>query len=1058
MNTLPETKFVARQKEMAQLQEALQLTLAGRGQVVFITGEAGSGKTALGAAFSQRAQELDKDLLVAVGNCNIQTGAGDPYLPFRQALSMLLGVQSQKNLSEENEKRLRSFLQIAFRVLVDAGPELVSNLLVNPLLGFLPVGLKYVADKLGLLKRVEDLIKNKDLLDADWSQHRIFEQYSKVILTIAKKKPLVLVVDDLQWADVASTSLFFFLANQLSQARILLVGSFRPDEVARGREGERHPLEKVLAELKRKVGERRVDLDQIGLEDRRQFVDAVLDLEPNRLEAGFRRALFAHTQGNPLFVVELLQDMKERGDLCQDGQGTWQATEALNWTALPDKVEGVVEERIRGLEEDLCDVLRVASVEGVEFTAQVVAQAAQLQERSVLQALSRQLEARHRLVREQEALQVGAQTLTKYQFSHAMIQQYLYKDLGEAERRHLHQEIAQILEQFYAGQVDEVALQLAHHYLEAGIGEKAIPYLIRAGDQARLMASPQEAIGHYKRALALLETLDDYETSARTTMKLAFAYQADSNYPQARQAYQEGFDLWQQAGKTVDREVLAPAPQALRMDWPFMPLSLDPALGGDGDTVGVINQLFSGLVDLGPGLEIIPDVAESWEILEDGARYIFHLRRDVRWSDGVPVTAHDFEYAWKRALQPGRCSPTVEMLYDIKGSRAYQHGEVATADGVGVRALDDHTLQVELEQPTSYFLYLMAFTVSFPAPRHCIERHGETWVGPAHLVGNGPFRLEAWEKSSDQEGRLALARSPSYHGRFKGNVQRVELIAYPQASQRLEAYESDELDVLSFRLMPLERGRIRRQHVGEYLSTPLLATVYIGFDQGRPPFSDPRLRRAFAMAVDRQHYADRIQKGFSFPGTGGFIPPGMLGHSPDIGLPYNVEQARELLAQAGYAGGQGFPALEFLSAEDPEGQCEYIAQQWRENLGVNVQASALDWDSFGKRLAENPPHIFLDTWMCDYPAPDNFLRASSALSFLRWKDAGYQRQVELARRLQDQGARLKIYRQADERLILSGALVPFRYLRAHYLIKPWVKIFPVSSTEWWHWKDVVIQK
>jgi len=288
---------------------------------------------------------------------------------------------------------------------------------------------------------------------------------------LAAQQPLLLVLDDLQWADAASINLLFRLGRRIRDSRILVVGAYRPDEVALGRRGERHPLEKVLAEFKRYFGGVWVDLGQAEPAEGRQFVDAFLENEPNRLGESSRQALFAHTGGHPLFTIELLREMQERGDLIRDEEGLWVEGPALDWGTLPARVEGVIEERIGRLEEELRDILTVASVEGEDFTVQIVARVQELQERRLLRTLSRELERRHYLVRERGDMQVGRQLLSRYQFTHTLFQRYLYNDLSAGERRLLHGEIAEILEELYQGRTEEITVQLARHYTEAGEGE-----------------------------------------------------------------------------------------------------------------------------------------------------------------------------------------------------------------------------------------------------------------------------------------------------------------------------------------------------------------------------------------------------------------------------------------------------------------------------------------------------------------------------------------------------------------------------------------------------------
>ncbi|MFQ5596033.1 MAG: AAA family ATPase, partial [Anaerolineae bacterium] len=342
------------------------------------------------------------------------------------------------------------------------------------------------------------------------NQSNIFEQYVNVLVALAAQQPLLLIIDDLQWADAASIGLLFHLGRRIEQSRILLLGAYRPDEIALGRRGERHPLEKVLAEFKRYFGDIWVGLGQAGETEGRELVDALLDAEPNRLGEAFRQALFRHTGGHPLFIIELLRDMQERGDLLHDDEGLWVEGPALDWRRLPARIEGVIEERVGRLEEELRETLSVAAVEGEDFTAQVVARVQETQELRLLRELSRELEKRHHLVREREEVRVGRQRLTHYQFAHVLFQQYLYNELSAGERRLLHGAVAEVLEELYEGRTEEITVQLARHYAEAGEEDKAMGYLVQAGDRARRLYANQEALSYYQQALALAEGTDGY--------------------------------------------------------------------------------------------------------------------------------------------------------------------------------------------------------------------------------------------------------------------------------------------------------------------------------------------------------------------------------------------------------------------------------------------------------------------------------------------------------------------------------------------------------------------
>ncbi len=502
---MAEQVFVARQRELGQLQTFLDRALAGQGQVVFVTGEAGSGKTALVTEFAHRAQDARPDLLVAIGNCNAQTGIGDPYLPFREVLGLLTGdveaKLAQGAITQQNAGRLRDFLRVSGHALVEVGPDLIDIFVPGAKLAARAAAV--VADKVGWLDRLEELTERKAASGAGpgLEQSRIFEQYTKVLNALGAQRPLMLVVDDLHWADVSSISLLFHLGRRIGDSRILLLGTYRPEDVALGRAGEPHPLEGVASEFKRYLGDIWVDLSQAAGTEGRQFVDAFLDTEPNRLGEAFREALFRRTEGHPLFTVELLQDMQERGDLVQDEEGQWVEGPALDWGAVPARVEGVIEKRIGRLEAELREMLTVASVEGESFTAQVVARVQEIQERQLLGELSRELEKRHRLVREREEVQVGDQRLSRYRFAHALFQQYVYDELSAGERRLLHGEIAEVLEALYGDQAEEIAVQLAHHFARGEAWKKAFRYLTSSGDRARQAYANQEAIAFYTQAV-----------------------------------------------------------------------------------------------------------------------------------------------------------------------------------------------------------------------------------------------------------------------------------------------------------------------------------------------------------------------------------------------------------------------------------------------------------------------------------------------------------------------------------------------------------------------------
>ena len=464
--------FVARERELAQLDGFLKRALDAQGLVCFVTGEAGSGKTTLVTEFARRAQEQHEDLVAAVGQSDAQTGAGDAHLPFREVLGQLTGdveaKLAQGVITQENASRLRKLLVLSGQALVEVGPDLIGVFV--PGAGLAARAGAFVADKVGWLDKLEQLVgkrqKGTRLGDSGIQQSHIFEQYANVLCRLSDKHPLLLVLDDLQWADAASIGLLFRLARRIGEHRILLVGTYRPEEVAIGRAGERHPLEKVLAELKRYYGDIWVDLDRAEQVEGRHFVNAFINTEPNQLEEEFCHKLFQHTGGHPLFTIELLRNMQERGDLVRDKHGQWVETPTLDWMCLPKRVEGVIEERIGRLGQELRQMLTVGSVEGEDFTAEVVARVQAADAGGLIRRLSAELERQHRLImaRGVRRLEQVGQRLSLYRFQHNLFQKYLYNELDEAERAYLHEDVGNALEELYGDQVDEIVVQLARHF------------------------------------------------------------------------------------------------------------------------------------------------------------------------------------------------------------------------------------------------------------------------------------------------------------------------------------------------------------------------------------------------------------------------------------------------------------------------------------------------------------------------------------------------------------------------------------------------------------------
>ena len=549
--------FVAREDELNKLVIFLEKALAGHGQVAFVKGEAGSGKTALVQEFARRAQKANSDLIVASGKCNAHTGIGDPYLPFKEILSLLTGDVEAKweagVMTREHALRLWNLTPFSAKAVMDKGPDLID--IFTPGSELVSRCEASTSSRTSWLFSLKKFVERKAALPPDsmLQQSNLFEQYTRVLEALVQQRQLLLILDDLQWVDAGSASLLFHLGRRIAGCRILIVGAFRPSEVDEGRAGERHPLEFVLHEFKRDFGDFEVD---VGKTEGRQFIDAFLDAEPNQLETEFRDTLYKQTKGHPLFTVELLRDMQDRGVLVKDKKGQWVEGQELNWDALPARVDAVIEERVSRLTDKLREMLVLASVEGEEFTAEVVARLQETEVRKLIRLLSSELDKRHHLVSAKGIRQLGRQRLSFYLFQHILFQRYLYNSLDEVERVHLHEQVGNILEVLYGEQTDEIAVQLARHFQEAGIFEKAIGYLHKAGNKAVRLSANEEAIAHFTRGLTLLETLPDIPERAQQELLLQLALAAPllatRGYaaPELGRAYTRAHELCQQIGET----------------------------------------------------------------------------------------------------------------------------------------------------------------------------------------------------------------------------------------------------------------------------------------------------------------------------------------------------------------------------------------------------------------------------------------------------------------------------------------------------------------------------
>ncbi len=558
----PASAFVARERELARLDHTLAYAQRGRGQIIFVTGEAGSGKTALLDEFVRRVVSAQGDVVAVSGTCSAHIGPGDPYLPFRDMLRLLTGDIEAKRasgaLSPEHARRLWDALPDTLEAVVEHGPDLIGSFFNGETLALraealTPTHARWRTRLSTLAGQPTSAVARRPVKAPPAN---VREQIAAVLTAIARSRRLLLIIDDAQWADDETIGVLFHLS-RLATARLFIACAYRPGDVALGRNGQRHPLESVINEVQRVTGEAPIDLDAA---EGRAFIDALLDAAPNRLDIQFRETLYQHTGGHALFTVELISGLKSRGELMRDATGHWTAGDTLDWQRLPARVEAVVAEHVGRVPTQWQALLQAACVEGGEFTAGVVADAIGLAEADVARALSGELSQHYQLVIATRVDRIGPQRWLRYRFRHALFETYLYQRLDAVTRTQLHEAIGAALENRYANrhaEFPEIALQLARQFEAAGLNLKAAGYGLIAGQRAARLSAYQEAGQLLTHSVTLLAAVPDSMERARleTNVQLALGaalLEQGWGTPDRARAFDRALALARQTGATTE--------------------------------------------------------------------------------------------------------------------------------------------------------------------------------------------------------------------------------------------------------------------------------------------------------------------------------------------------------------------------------------------------------------------------------------------------------------------------------------------------------------------------
>ncbi len=472
------------------------------------------------------------------------------------------------------------------------------------------------------------------------------------------------------------------------------------------------------------------------------------------------------------------------------------------------------------------------------------------------------------------------------------------------------------------------------------------------------------------------------------------------------------------------------------------PGELDPQRQINMDQMSVSLALFEGLTALDETTSLpVPAAAERWETSADGLTWTFHLRPGLRWSDGTPLTAEDFAWSLRRALSPALASEYAYVLYPIRGAEDFNAGRATAPATVGLRAVDATTLEIVLARPTPLLPAILGLPVAFPIPSQALARAAAAgderrWTRPEFLVGNGPFVLTAWSPNR----QLVTTRNPQFHE----PAQLAALVFHPydQAAAQEAAFRTGQLHLTAD--LPATRIAHYRATQPQVLRTePVLEANFLRFNTTRSPFNDPRVRRAFALAVDRTALVGTVTLGGQAPGFA-LCPSGLPGYTPPAGLASDPAAARQLLAEAGFPAGRGFPTTEAITFSSDLNQkvLEALQQMWSRELDVTVALAPKEknvWISDERRLGYD---LSLARWIGDYADPVAFLElflADSGNNATGWSDAEYDRLVRTAAAEADPARRNALFSAAEARLLAALPIAPLYHGTRAYLADPAVR-------------------
>ena len=494
--------------------------------------------------------------------------------------------------------------------------------------------------------------------------------------------------------------------------------------------------------------------------------------------------------------------------------------------------------------------------------------------------------------------------------------------------------------------------------------------------------------------------------------------------------------------------------------------SLDPHIAGGSIDHNVLSALFEGLVTLDEEtLQPRPGAAASWEISPDGLVYTFHLRPTAKWSNGDPLTTRDFLYSFRRALTPSVASEYKDIYYPVKNAEAFGKGTLADFSQVGFRAINATTLQITLTQPTAYFLTLLRNNVWFPVHAASVERIGAfddrsaKWTLALPFVTNGPFRLREWRVNQ----HIVVEKNPHYWD--AAQVRLNEIWFYPSESLQSQEFSFRAGQLHTTWDVPLSKlDAYRRDSPSLLRIDPIFESSFVRFNVAAPAFRDPRVRRAFALTINREAIVKNILRGEQISATG-LTPPGIAGYTPPPGLISDPAEARRLLAEAGYPNGQGFPQVEFLTIpqETQQRLAEALQERWRRELGVDVVVIQKEFKMFLAAINDQSrDYTFArGKWTAEYADPLAFIgifTTGNGVNGTGWNDPAYDALVTAANRELDPVRRLAALQKAEAYFLAQTPIAPIYWGTRTTLVQTSVRGWKKSPLAFHNYKNVWLEK